>query len=76
MTKTKLLTYLLAVAPTYFSCFAEPIMAMLIMAVGTLVGVILVGSLDADDVDLRDKLRDAWIIHIMGAFIVTLIQNL
>lgn len=76
MKKIKLLTYLLAAAPTYFSCFAAPVYAAIIMAVGTIAGIGLSGTLDADDTDLKDKLRDAWIIHIIGTFIVTLIHNL
>jgi uncharacterized membrane protein len=75
MKKTTLLTYLLAAAPTYFSCFAGTVYAVMIMAIATVIGIGLSGSVDTDDKDLTDKLRDAWIIHIIGTFIVTLIHN-
>lgn len=75
MKKTRVLTYLLAAAPTYFSCFAQPVYAVIIMAFATIIGVVLSASTDENDKDLTDKLRDAWIIHIIGTFIVTLIHN-
>lgn len=76
MNKTRVLTYLLAGSPSYFSCFAGPVYAVVIMAVATIIGVGLSASTDEKDNDLIDKLRDAWIIHIIGALIVTLIHNI
>ena len=76
MKKTRLLTYLLAVAPTYFSYFAESVYAVIILSVATVIGIVLSGTVDADDKDLTDKIRDGWIIHIIGTFTVTLIHNL
>lgn len=76
MNKTKLLTYLLASLPTYLSIFAEPIYATAIMFIATLIGVVLTGNLADDDHEFREKLRDSWIIHIVGIFITVLIKNL
>lgn len=56
--------------PSYFAVFSSPVTASILMAVGTLIGIFLISMLDEKDKDLTDKLRLAWVLHLLGILAV------
>lgn len=61
--------------PTYLSFYCQPVYAVVIMSVATLIGVILTANLD-DDKDMIEKLRLSWIIHLIGICVSVTIHNI
>ena len=75
MKETNILVILLAAMPTYLSLFCQPVWAVVIMSIATLVGFVMTANLD-DDKDLTGKLRWAWIIHLTGICVSVTIHNI
>lgn len=66
MKKQDILTILFALLPSYLCLFVESGWAITIEAFATLIGIMLVASLEDNDYYLRERLRLAWIIHILA----------
>jgi hypothetical protein len=78
MSKQNVLTIILSAMPSYFALFSASIYATIILCVATLVGVFITGVFDDEsrDADMRDKLRTAWVIHLLGVCAVVAWHNL
>jgi|LakMenEpi03Aug12_release.lakeMendotaPanAssembly.Ray.scaffolds.fasta_scaffold587160_2 hypothetical protein len=76
MKKTIALLVILSAMPSYASLFCSSIVASIIMGLATLIGVILSSMLDTEKERwLMDKFRLAWIIHIIGLYVVIAVHN-
>jgi hypothetical protein len=78
-TKQETLTFLLGILPTYLSLFATSMWAAVIMSVGTGIGLYLTGSAtlggkSEDKPWILERLRSAWICHIVGGMILVAIH--
>lgn len=75
--KQKTLTCILGLLPSYLSLFCPPMWAAIIMGLATFIGVILTGTLDSKSPDWqRERIREAWICHLIGLCIVVLIHRI
>lgn len=75
MTKQNILTIILAVMPSYCALFLESVYAGILLSACSTIGVMLINVYD-DDREIREKLRTAWIIHLIGIFVVIAYHNL
>ena len=78
--KSKIMTILCALLPTYCALFVkEGIASAGILALGSLIGVVASGIIEAEyrnDRELKDKLQLGWLLHIIGVFIVIAVKNI
>lgn len=65
MTKQTTLTIILAIIPSYLSLFCSAQGATILLCVTTMIGLVITGAL-SDEHKLTDKLRLAWILHLLS----------
>ena len=70
MNKQNIIVVILSLMPSYFAIFSEAVTASILLAVATLIGIILIGVNEGQDKDLTEKLRLAWVLHLLGILVV------
>jgi len=76
MNKQTILSVLIALFPSYSALFASSTYASLILCITTFIGFVITGVLSDDEPSLRDKIRLAWVLHLIGIFVVIAFHNL
>lgn len=76
MKKQNVLTIIISALPSYFSLFANPLLASIFIGVASMIGLIMTGLIEKDEYWLREKVRLGWIIHLLGVCIIVAFYNL
>jgi len=74
MTKSLALLIILAALPTYFALFLENTGATIVLCIGTIIGMIVSGVANESEIPF-DKVKLAWLIHIIGIIAVVFVKN-
>lgn len=69
MTKSNILTILIALFPSYSALFTDGVTSAVILVASTIIGGIFTGVNEGEK-DLKDTIQISWILHIVGVFIV------
>jgi hypothetical protein len=74
MTKSLALLIILSSLPSYFALFMGHVGATIVLCMGTIVGFVVTGVASESELPM-DRLKLAWLIHIIGIMVVVFVKN-
>jgi len=69
MTKSQILTILIAVFPSYASLYCDKTASSILLIMSTIIFGVISGVNEGDPT-MKDKIQTGWILHIVGVFLV------